>query len=313
MCHLVVATLAMAAASRRLYAADSIDTAASDKAPLLKKAQSKNVSRVVGRPKAMVPTIAHREFRDAEIGAGTPEDPLQLPLRQQPNASGCFHCPTEKCQCNAFMDAFDAATSFVDMKRVVEVAGNNALCAKSLNPCFVARLSHLLDIRPTDTFYDLGSGNGSILFQMAFITGAECVGVEISKHNAEVARRTWDYLRPMLEDIAGRPMPKVTIVTGDLADLIMRPEFAGPRPVKVLTSNLLLPLSLTHFMSERFRSCAVGSRFACFNDLYPHGRACSRTRDPEAFELFAMTDCIWPRHSVEWCSAEGKFYVHQRV
>jgi hypothetical protein len=148
---------------------------------------------------------------------------------------------------------------------------------------------------------------------MAFITGARCVGVEISKHNAELARRTWEILRPELERIAKRPMPEVTIITGDLAHLVMEPEFAGPRPLKILTSNLLLPRSLTHFMSERFRKLARGSRIACFDDLYPHGRLSCRTRDPEAFELFHMTDCVWPQLSVEWCAAEGPFYIHTRV
>jgi SAM-dependent methyltransferase len=272
-----------------------------------------NAAKADRRITAAAAAAEHRSFQDAHIGSGVPQDPLRLPLRSEANASGCYHCPTATCFCELFADALADASAAVALKRLVEVAGNNALCAKSLNPCFVARLAHLLDVRSDDTFYDLGCGNGSILFQMAMLTGARCVGVEISKHNAEVARRTWAALRPALEDAVGHSVGDVEIITGDLAELIMTPEFEGRRPCKILTSNLLLPRSLTHFMSERFRALPRGSRVACFDDLYPHGRACARTRDPEAFELFHMQDCVWPPMAVEWCSAEGSFYVHTRV
>ena len=75
-----------------------------------------------------------------------------------------------------------------------------------------------------------------------------------------------------------------------------------------------MPRAVTHFMSERFRRLPIGTRIACFDDLYPHGRAVNRTRDPEAFELFDMTDFVWPAHSVEWTrTAGGRFHMYLRV
>lgn len=252
-------------------------------------------------------------FSASEQGLGTFEAPLRLPLRASPNGSGCFHCPTSRCDCVTFTELFDDAAARVNMKRVVEVSNNRAMCAKSLNACFVARLRHLLDVREGDVFYDLGSGNGSILFQMALLTGARCVGVELSEHNAEVSRQIWSVLKPQLESTFSRSMPDVSIITGDISDAIMDSAFESDKPLKILTSNLVMPRSLTHFMSERFRRLAVGSRIACFDDLYPHSRPSAQSRDPEAFRLFKMTDCVWPEFSVEWCAAEGRFYIHERV
>lgn len=250
------------------------------------------------------------DFTD-ELGHGTHESPFHRPLRARPNRSGCVHCPQDTCVCVQFeallADTFDA----INLKRVTEVAGQKNLCAKSVLPPFVSRIVRIADVTAADTFYDLGCGNGSVLFQVAFMTGARCVGVELSKHNAELARQAWATLKPRLEKLARRPMPEVEIITGDLADVIMADSFGSPTTV-VLTSNLLFPKSLTHFMSERFRSLPRGARVLCFDDLYPHGRSIARIRDPEAFELFEMVDYLWQEFSVEWCTTEGHFYMHRR-
>lgn len=276
--------------------------------------QKKISSSVAARNKkapSKAATLDH-SFAETERGEGTPACPIKQPLRDVPNDSGCLHCPTAQCLCEEFADAYFTAVERTSLKRITEVAGNNALCAKSLNPNFVARLAYLLDVRPSDTFYDLGCGNGSILFQMALLTGARCIGVEISAHNAQVGRETWTVLKPLLEERFERQLPDVTIITGDLTELLRNPNFYSSRS-KILTSNLLMPRSLTHFMSEAFRALPVGSKVACFDDLYPHARACSQSRDPEAFALFQMKDYVWPPLAVEWCSVEGPFFVHTRV
>ena len=202
------------------------------------------------------------------------------------------------------------------MQRVTEVAGKNHLCAKSILPPFVTRMAAELRVTSRDTFYDLGSGNGSVVFQMAFMTGAKCVGVELSPHNATLSRQIWHVLRPKLEAYrGGQPMPPVEIITGDLGDVIMAPNFGADGPHTVVwTANLLMPRAVTHFMAERFRTLPRGCRLMCLDDLYPHGRSCMRSRDPESFELFSMTDFAWAGYSVEWTrSPGGRFYMHERV
>lgn len=249
-----------------------------------------------------------------EVGSGTPADPYHLPLRASANRSGCWHCTTDACSCLFFEQALQEAYADSSIKRVTEVAGARHLCAKSLLPQFVSRMIKLMNITEDDTFYDLGCGNGSILFQVACLTGAKCVGIEISSHNCKVARSTWDILKPRLETKFGKKMPEITFIEADLTQVLRDPAYFANSKGKaaILLSNLLFPKSLTHYISERLRSVPAGTRILCFDDLYPHGRALAAIRDPEAFAFFNMIDYKWQELSVEWCSMEGSFFIHER-
>lgn len=248
----------------------------------------------------------------SEIGSGKPGDPFRLPLRSTANSSGCFHCPTASCHCLKINNLLEDTYCSISLLRITEVCGYRHLCAKSLLTPFVTRLIRLMKITKSDTFYDLGCGNGSVLFQVACLTGAKCVGVEISQHNANVAREAYKSLKQKVKN-AGLPEPQVSIVTGDIGDFLSSTDFDKEEgKTAILTSNLLFPKSLTHFMSESFRKLPSGSRIACFDDLYPHGRSVAAIRDPEAFRLFEMVDYLWQECSVEWCASEGNFYLHWR-
>ncbi|KAH9600011.1 Histone-lysine N-methyltransferase DOT1 domain [Trypanosoma melophagium] len=249
-----------------------------------------------------------------EQGNGSPQNPYKLPLRLDPNDSGCFHCTSECCQC-VFLDRLmDSVYSSLHVKRITEVAGSRHLCAKSLLPTFVSRMVRLMKITSEDTFYDLGCGNGSVLFQVAILTGARCVGVEISEHNANLAKSAWETLKPKIESLLRKKMPEVKIINEDMTKILANKTLFDSEKGKtaILLSNLLFPKSLTHYLSERFRSVPVGTRILCFDDLYPHSRSVAAIRDPEAFELFSMTDYRWQELSVEWCTMDGPFYIHQR-
>lgn len=250
-----------------------------------------------------------------ELGSGTPHDPIRLPLRTIPNASGCYHCPEDQCHCVLFEKLLASTYEKISKKRVVEVSGARQLCAKSLLTPFVSRLIRLLNVTEEDTFYDIGCGNGSILFQVACLTGAKCVGIEISEHNADVAREAWQLLKGELEQRFQRAMPVVDIITGDVAKLLADPAYFDKEAGRtaILMSNLLFPKPLTHFLSERLRATPAGTRIMCFDDLYPHARSIAPIRDPEAFQLFEMKDYLWQQLSVEWCTMEGSFYIHTRV
>jgi SAM-dependent methyltransferase len=249
----------------------------------------------------------------AEIGTGKTQDPFRLPLAQDPNLSDCIHCMAATCSCNYMEDVLASTFASLRKKRVTEIAGSRHLCAKSLLPQFVSRMIQLMHITGEDTFYDLGCGNGSILFQVAYLTGAKCVGVELLPHNAELAREAWATMKPILERHSGRVMPEVEIISGDLSLILNDPLFVENGRKAVLTSNMLFPKSLTHYMSERFRQLPTGARILCFDDLYPHSRSVAAIRDPEAFQKFDMMDYVWQEMSVEWTAAEGRFYIHTRV
>ena len=113
----------------------------------------------------------------------------------------------------------------------------------------------------------------------------------------------------------GRKLGTVETITGDLCKYIKDPKvnFAATGKSVVFTSNMLLPKSVTCFMSERFRTLPPGVRILCFDDVYPHCRESARNMDPEAFRLFDMEDYTWPVGAVEWCVNEGPFFVHRRT
>lgn len=249
-------------------------------------------------------------FRRPSIGTGTHSDPFYLPVQETPNESDCYYCNTDICHCAIFETLNIEIFSEISAKRIVSTE-KRMMCAKSILPAFISNLAKILDVKSTDTFYDLGCGNGSVLFQIAFVTGAKCVGVELSPHNAQVARDAWQAMKPRLEKISGRKMPEIEIITGDLTDVIAKQEFYTPNTV-IWTANMLMPKMVTQLMAERFRALPSGARIACFDDMYPHSRRVSRIRDPEAFELFDMIDYKWTSGTVEWTMFEGPFYVYKR-
>jgi hypothetical protein len=247
---------------------------------------------------------------DGETGNGSVKKPFVLPLREHYNSDGCMFCPTDHCCCEWIGDLMRRTFEKIKVKRTN--GSTRHMCAKSLLPPFVTRLAKIASISASDTFVDLGCGNGSILFQIAFMTGARCIGVELQPQNADLARQAWDHIRPTLEKKAGKRMPDVTIVTGDLCEFIAGPEFGQSPSTVVWTANLLMPKPVTHFMSERFRSLPAGVRIACFDDLYPHSRSVARLRDPEAFDLFNMMDYMWQPMTVEWCADVGQFFLYTK-
>ncbi|KAK7199059.1 histone-lysine N-methyltransferase [Novymonas esmeraldas] len=243
-----------------------------------------------------------------ELGDGTPRSPHHQPMRGAPNESGCMHCPTETCHCVWVAEQLERCYASLTRKRETERHKRRELCAKSVLPPFVSRLLRIAKVDARETFYDLGCGNGSVLFQVAALTGARCVGVEINPHNAELAREAWAALQPIFEQRFRRTLI-VDIVCADFCTL-MRDTACFSAPCVVWAANLLLPQPVNHFLSERLRGVPCGTRILCFEDLYPHSRSLSRLRDPDAFAKFDMVDYEWQPGSVEWCHQTGPFFLY---
>lgn len=255
--------------------------------------------------------LTRRLYTVAEEGEGTYFDPHKVTLRDKPNLSACIYCPVAKCCCRLFESLLEETFESLQSKIVLEVAGQKHMCAKSILPVFVSRLAAILDIKQGDTFFDLGSGNGSVLFQIAFMTGVPCVGVELSAHNAQVSREAWKLLKPKLELLSGRHMPEVTIVTGDLckylSGTLLNPDgsqFTPSANTKIWASSKLMPQEVLHYMGTYFiAKLPIGAQVVSLADLYPHGRTIARVLHPDWFELMHMTDYEWTLGSVEWTAA----------
>lgn len=249
-----------------------------------------------------------------EEGDGSPSRPFRLALRQEPNASGCVHCPTTTCHCLYMSRLLAECYESLPLKRIALQGRRRELCAKSMLPTFVSRLLRFADVKgDSETFYDFGCGNGSFLFQVAFATGARCVGVELDAHNAAVAAAAWEKLRPALETAGKRPL-SVTIIHDDFCRWIAshREELAAA-PCVVWAANSLLESSTNQFLSDSFQEVKEGSRIFSIEDLYPHSRSVARVRHPATFEHFLFADLCWQEGSVEWSCKEGRFYMYERV
>ncbi|KPI85637.1 putative histone-lysine N-methyltransferase [Leptomonas seymouri] len=245
-----------------------------------------------------------------ELGDGSPRNPFRLPLRAEPNKSGCIHCIEDTCECKWFDEQLRRCYASLSLKRETERLKKRELCAKSILPPFVARLIRISGVSSGETFYDLGCGNGSVLFQVAALTGSRCIGVEINPHNAQLAKDAWAYMKPILESKYARKL-QVEIVCADFCELLRDPLYFTS-PCVIWAANLLLPRPVNHFLSERFRSVPQGTRIMCFEDFYPHSRSLSRIRDPDAFQKFIFRDYQWQPGTVEWCSMSGPFYLYEK-
>nr|CCC89256.1 putative histone-lysine N-methyltransferase [Trypanosoma congolense IL3000] len=250
------------------------------------------------------------ELVHEEKGTGLPGDPFVLPLRERPNRSGCRHCVENSCDCTYVTEELQKCYASLSVSRQVMCRGRRELCAKSVLPPFVSRLIRVAKIIEGDTFYDLGCGNGSVVFQVALSTGARCIGIEINPHNAAVARDAWERLRPIFEKRCGRVLD-VSIICGDMCSIVRSANYFASSSV-VWIANLLMPRPVNHFLSERLRLLTSGCRVLCMEDLFPHSRPLAAKRDPDAFEKFEMVDYHWQLGSVEWSDAAGAFFLYVR-
>lgn len=247
---------------------------------------------------------------NAESGTGHPKDPFRLALRAVSNGSGCYHCPTAACECQWVNTVLHECYESLRHKRQVLMYHRSDLCAKSVLPPFVSRMVRHAALKEGELFYDFGCGNGSVVFQVALMTGAHCVGIEVNPINAQVAKEAWEKLKPIFEKRCGREL-HVEIICADFCDLMKERSMLSKSCV-IWLANLLLPDSLNHYLSERLRSVGAGTRIFCFKDLFPHSRTVAAIRDPDAFQRFRMEDFTWQHSSVEWCDLEGTFYLYTR-
>lgn len=81
--------------------------------------------------------------------------------------------------------------------------------------CFdgARHMMELLQIRPSDNFYDIGCGVGKLVLQTALTTGATCTGVELCKSRFDKAARALNYVRSKTY------IPNVRLIKSDATQL----------------------------------------------------------------------------------------------
>ena len=252
------------------------------------------------------------------VGTGKRSNPLRIPLRESPNGSACYHCPMgiEVCDC-------------VEMKELIwrhlkgtgksRVSGLRILNAKSILPNFVSRLIRLLKVSSSDVFWDLGSGHGSVVMQVALQTGADAIGVEIQRPNVELAEVAWPKIRAeWVKRYPDRKVGNVTFLAEDMIAVLRRSispkdKTAPKAPTAVWAANLLFGSMLNYRMSEVLPQVPSLRGVATMTDVYPHERMLARLRNPVPYNRFpVMRNHLWQPGSVEWSETEVlPFYTYQ--
>jgi len=242
------------------------------------------------------------------------QDPIRIPCRESPNDSGCVYCPigVELCDCVEFKEIIWGKLLAVDNKR--RVCGKKAQNSKSILPPFVTRLVRLLGIDASDVFWDLGSGHGSVVMQVACQTGATAIGVELQQENADLANAVWPAVKREWERRhPDRKAGHVVFIGGDMFPTLAAAidgSLAGISPPTVAwAANLVFPPMLNHHLREALLTVPSLKAVGVQLDIYPHSRESARKRDPRPFEKFPrMIYHEWQEGSVEWSETEVKVF-----
>eukprot|EP00760_Papus_ankaliazontas_P023134 PhM_4_TR1946/c1_g1_i1/m.91894 len=247
-----------------------------------------------GRVQNEIPGIA--------FGAGTEADPIRLPLRDEPNASGCLHCPigVESCDC---VETGTLVWSAIRAAGIERVSGHRQNNAKSIMPVFVSRVARLLGVTKSDVFWDLGCGNGSVVMQVAMQTGATCVGVELQPENIVLAEAVWPIVRKAWNKLhPERPAGKCIFIAEDMFVTLKRRDV--PTPTTLWAANLLFPAAVNYRLSEVLLSLPKLRTASVMSELWPHSRPLARKRNPVPYETFEMVDYESQPGGVEWSETE---------
>ena len=259
-------------------------------------------------------------------GAGTKRDPVTIPLRAAPNASGCLHCPIgiDSCLCREIDGVISAALETVyastPMRRT-HAFGRHPLNSKSVLPVFVTRILRLLSVSAADAFWDLGCGIGNVVMQAALQHGASAVGVDIQAENIAVAKKTWGIVqREWKRRYPSRRIGNVEFFAGDMFAELSAIQAGGKsqspesmRPTAVWMSNQLFTPQMNHQLADFMGGVPSIRAVAAMLDLFPHERVgITQKRNPRPYAKFpVMRDHMTQENALEWSATEERpFYIY---
>eukprot|EP01006_Ploeotia_vitrea_P061091 TRINITY_DN77217_c0_g1_i1.p1 TRINITY_DN77217_c0_g1~~TRINITY_DN77217_c0_g1_i1.p1 ORF type:complete len:285 (+),score=35.95 TRINITY_DN77217_c0_g1_i1:42-896(+) len=191
-------------------------------------------------------------------------------------------------------------------------------CAKELNPVFVSHLISLANINDSDTFWDLGSGIGNVVLQVAHQTGSLCVGVELQTTNHQLAEKISTLWKAQSRE---QPRLHLELLHGDMIavaeeKLDMR-RFRPRKPdgkIVILYNNYLMGAKFNNTMCDLFiRKLPAGSVIVTTQQLFPHTRPSTRPGlwSTKARGQFDIVEEEYPGDYVEW-GAAGTVWIYTR-
>ncbi len=143
----------------------------------------------------------------------------------------------------AFVLATLVAAHLLPVDAAGQEAGGYDYPSSSTPPEIASRMLQMADVGPTDTVYDLGSGEGAIVIRAAREFGATAVGIEIDSALVAASRRAAR---------EANVSDEVRFVHGDFYDVDIRPA--------TVVTTYLLPGTMNELQPYLLRELRAGTR-----------------------------------------------------
>lgn len=180
-------------------------------------------------------------------------------------------------------------------------------------PVFVEYLIHRLGITAKDTLYDIGSGIGNVVVQIAARTGCRAIGVEVRSDLHGIAAALHEHVRARLTE-AGRPCGEVLLMAGDAtAEEGEIMQFIAESSI-IFMNNVCYPAAMQQKLEGLFESgCSHGTRVVAMKHLFPRGDVTTKRMRKGFMALVKQpwTKITTPKDMFSWTSNSLTFYVYE--
>lgn len=226
------------------------------------KAKPTKALKPVKSPKSK-PSSARRPTEPNHSARSTEkEKPFEMEMSADSDGEGGPQIELEEFQTMFQVIAKESELATRDLRKSktgsVEVYGE-------VFPAFVESLRESLALNSSDVFFDLGSGIGNVVCQIASQVGCRCYGVEIRSDLHAIAEAALDRMRKEMT-LRGYRMGSVQLTN---ADALTQPMLLVDTTV-VFLNNIGFPESmqgpLEHFFTE---TLPHGSRLVTLRELFP--------------------------------------------
>lgn len=272
------------------------------------KSKSSKALKPAKSPKSK-PTSARRPAEPTlSARAAEKEKPFEMEASMESDGEGGPQIEVEEFQTIFQSIAKESELATRDLRKSksgsVEVYGE-------VLPAFVESLREALALNSSDVFFDLGSGIGNVVCQIASQVGCRCYGVEIRSDLHAIAEAVLVRLRNQM-NLRGFRMGTIQLTN---ADALTQPMLLVDTTV-VFLNNMGFPESmqgpLEHFFTE---TLPHGSRLVTLRELFPR-------LGPSSFEnkRFSRSFATLFKHpcesfeaapgSVTWTNEPVKVYIY---
>ena len=215
--------------------------------------------------------------------------------------------------CNIYEELRD---KHIDDPRILRGSGievGNATTYGELTPVFVDQIRRELKLTEDDLFYDIGSGIGNVVLQLAAQVGCEAYGIEIRPELGEIARNMHDGLLKYMEK---QNDCKVSVNARFFTGNALSDDFDYSDASVILVNNWCFDAVLEQKLFEKFeKTLKEGTRIICLKDVFPRFRPNSLRSKSHPGQRFRYP---WKKflscdNAISWDSKSVYCYVYEII